>query len=77
MQLDIRYPMGLLFTILGILISVYGALTKHLSLGININLWWGMVMLAFGIIMLLLARCGKCKQTDSQDAKPTQSARSH
>jgi hypothetical protein len=26
------------------------------SLGININLWWGLVLLAFGALMLWLAR---------------------
>jgi len=26
------------------------------SLGINVNLWWGLVMLLFGIIMLVLSR---------------------
>jgi hypothetical protein len=61
MQLDIRYPMGLLFSILGLLIAGYGLFTKHLTLGININLWWGLVLLAFGAIMLLLARAGHKK----------------
>jgi hypothetical protein len=66
MQLDIRYPMGFLFGSLGLIIAVYGALTKHLSLGININLWWGIVLLVFGVIMLALARAASAKQQDSQ-----------
>ena len=28
------------------------------SLGINVNLWWGLVQLAFGLAMLWLARRG-------------------
>ena len=59
MQLDIRYPIGLLFTILGLTLAVYGALTGpevyEKSLGININLIWGLVMAAFGFVMLILA----------------------
>jgi hypothetical protein len=59
--MDIRLPMGLMFSIIGAVITVYGAFTRgsvmysdH-SLGININLWWGLVLLAFGVIMLLLS----------------------
>jgi hypothetical protein len=60
MGLDIRLPIGLLFAGLGGLLAVYGlagdpALYGR-SLGININLWWGLVMLAFGVIMILLGR---------------------
>jgi hypothetical protein len=29
------------------------------SLNININLWWGFVLLVFGVLMLLGAACGK------------------
>jgi hypothetical protein len=59
--MDIRLPMGLMFSIIGAIITVYGLVTQgsdiyadH-SLGINVNLWWGLVMFAFGIIMLLLS----------------------
>jgi hypothetical protein len=59
--MDIRLPIGLLFSLIGVLIAVYGAVTsgnemysKH-SLGININLWWGLVLTAFGVFMLGLA----------------------
>jgi hypothetical protein len=33
-------------------------LYRH-SLGLNVNLWWGLVLLAFGVVMLLLGRSGK------------------
>lgn len=59
---DIRLPIGLMFSILGLLLAGYGMFGDpsiyRRSLGININLWWGIVMLAFGIIMLLLGRRG-------------------
>ena len=60
--MDIRAPIGGLFTLLGLMLMGYGLVARDgagattLSGGININLWWGLVMLAFGIVMLLLAR---------------------
>ena len=68
MQLDIRLPIGLMFSLLGAILTVYGMFTasdkKALepSLGININLWWGLFILAFGAVMLLLSRLGKKAQ---------------
>lgn len=62
MGLDVRLPIGLMFTILGLMLAVYGLLgDKSIygrALGININLWWGLVMLLFGVVMLLLGRRG-------------------
>ena len=52
MGLDIRWPMGLLFLLLGAILAGYGVLSDPAiyarSLGLNINLWWGLVMLASG-----------------------------
>jgi hypothetical protein len=60
MQLDVRVPIGLLFSALGVLLTAFGAFSDRTiyqqSLGVNINLVWGLVMLAFGIVMLLLGR---------------------
>jgi hypothetical protein len=60
MRLDIRLPLGLLFVVFGLLLSGFGLVSgKGLyerSLDVNINLWWGIVMLAFGIGMLALGR---------------------
>jgi hypothetical protein len=60
MGLDIRIPIGGLFALLGLLLSLYGlssdASQYQRSLGININLWWGLVLLLFGAGMLALAR---------------------
>ena len=58
MGLDIRMPIGLMFTILGLLLTGYGLVSDNAiyarSLGVNVNLWWGLVLLAFGGIMLAL-----------------------
>jgi protein-S-isoprenylcysteine O-methyltransferase Ste14 len=58
MGLDIRLPIGMLFTIFGIMLIVFGAISNPAlyvqSLGININLNWGVVLLLFGAIMLFL-----------------------
>ena len=60
MGIDIRLPLGTLFSLLGLILIVYGAVSDtsryQQSLGININLDWGMVLLIFGLLMLLLAR---------------------
>ena len=61
MGLDIRWPIGLMFSLLGAMLSIYGLVTgsnpdlyKH-SLDINVNLYWGLVLLVFGGWMLLMA----------------------
>lgn len=73
MQLDIRLPIGLLFAFLGLLLIGFGLLgdgaVYRRSLGININVWWGLAMLAFGTVMLLLGRRGSLASgsTDKSD----------
>jgi hypothetical protein len=60
--LDIRVPIGGLFVVLGLLLGGYGVATNGdaeryaRSMSVNINLWWGLVMLVFGALLLLLAR---------------------
>jgi len=62
MGLDIRLPIGAMFTLFGLLLVVYGLVGDktiyHRSLGLNINLGWGAVLLIFGIVMLILGRRG-------------------
>jgi len=55
MGLDIRWPIGLMFTLIGVLLAIFGAVkgSDSMSLGININLVWGIVLLIFGVLMLL------------------------
>ena len=54
MGLDIRWPIGLMFSLIGLLLTGYGMVkaTDSVSLGININLIWGCVLLVFGAAML-------------------------
>jgi hypothetical protein len=60
MGLDIRWPIGLMFTLIGALLAVFGLIkgASPVSLGININLIWGAVLLVFGVLMLLGALHG-------------------
>ena len=54
MGLDIRLPIGLMFGIIGALLTVYGLVAPDSSqaLGTNVNLVWGGCILAFGLVML-------------------------
>lgn len=59
--LDIRLPIGGLFAVLGLVLAGYGLATagdaEHYvrSLGVNVNLWWGLVMLLTGLVLLRAA----------------------
>jgi hypothetical protein len=59
MNLDIRLPIGLMFSLFGLLLVAVGVMpdaeNHKQSLGININLWWGVVMALFGGFMLYFA----------------------
>ena len=63
MGLDVRLPVGLMFVTMGVLLVAYGLFGDHSiygrSLGININLVWGLVTLAFGGTMLALAKLNR------------------
>ena len=61
MSLDLRIPLGLMFLIVGAMLSIYGLATRGSdiylrSAGMDINLIWGIVMLVFGLSMFLLGR---------------------
>ncbi len=61
MGLDIRWPIGLMFSLVGAILAIYGLITGSdaeiykRSLGINVNLIWGLVLLIFGVAMLVMA----------------------
>jgi hypothetical protein len=60
MGLDLRWPIGVIFSIYGLILIVYGAVAdvsifQEKSLGVNIDLWWGVAMLVFGAFMGALA----------------------
>jgi hypothetical protein len=62
MNLDLRIPMGLMFSIIGVILTGFGTATNGntalyaRSLGVNANLWWGIVLLIFGQIMFHMGR---------------------
>jgi protein-S-isoprenylcysteine O-methyltransferase Ste14 len=62
MGLDIRLPIGLMFSLIGIILVVYGFMTGSdaemykRSLDMNINLIWGCLLLVFGLAMLISAK---------------------
>jgi hypothetical protein len=61
MGLDVRLPIGLMFTIIGLLLAGFGFFSPgegERGAKLNINLWWGLALVAFGVVMLLLARRG-------------------
>lgn len=75
--LDLRLPIGALFTVLGLVLGGYGLATHGdaalyaPSAGVNVNLVWGVVMLAFGLTFLLLARrAGRSAGARSAGARP-------
>ncbi len=61
-MVDIRIPIGLMFSIVGLIISVFGFFTisdtelYQKSLGINVNIIMGVLMLIFGLVLLYFAR---------------------
>ena len=63
MWMDIRWPIGLFFSALGALLAAYGLASSSViyatSLGINVNLEWGGVLLVFGLMMCFLGRRGR------------------
>jgi hypothetical protein len=70
MGLDVRIPLGLMFLVSGAMLGLYGLFTRgsaiyQRSLGIDINLIWGVLMFAFGLVVYILGR------------RPGRTARSH
>lgn len=65
MNFDLRLPIGILFSLFGLILTVFGWLTRNdtemyvKSLGKNVNIEWGIVLLVFGAFMLFLAKRGK------------------
>ncbi|WP_051330917.1 hypothetical protein [Aneurinibacillus terranovensis] len=56
---DLRFLVGILFTIYGVILIVYGAVanpqSKIKQVG-NLDLWWGIVTLVFGLTFWLISR---------------------
>jgi len=76
MNLDLRIPMGLLFSIVGAIMTLFGLFTRGSSIyarsaGMNINLIWGLVMLVFGLTMFLLGRASDKRAAAAQPIEGT------
>ena len=57
--MDLRLPSGIFFLVLGILVASVGIFapgTRAPLTEVNVNLYAGLAMLAFGGLLLLLAR---------------------
>ena len=55
MHLDLRYAIGLLLTTYGAILAARGLAVPAMVLGLNVNLYWGAVMIACGVAALVLA----------------------
>ncbi len=59
---DVRISMGMLFTLIGTILTAFGLATRTntavyaKSLGIDANLWWGLMLLGFGLVVMMLGR---------------------
>jgi len=73
MSFDLRIPIGLMFGLYGILLTAYGlfgnAEYNKKSLGINIDMTWGLFLLIFGALMLFFAWNGAKKQAEEDKSK--------
>ncbi len=61
MGLDIRIPLGMIFLIIGGIMSAFGLYSRHSSLydrslGVNLNLTWGLIMFVFGLVMYVVGK---------------------
>jgi hypothetical protein len=81
MGLDIRLPIGMLFSIFGIMLIVFGVFSNPSlyarSLGVNVNLIWGVVLLMFGGVMLFLGARAMFGSHRAEAAKPLDKEQQH
>lgn len=76
--MDLRLPIGILFTIYGVMLVGYGLFTQdsaiyQKSLGLNINIGWGVVLLIFGLLMWFFAK--RSQKTSSEEKAKVDSTR--
>ncbi|MGH9607388.1 MAG: hypothetical protein ACRD3N_17000 [Terracidiphilus sp.] len=73
MDIDLRIPMGMMFTLIGAVLMAFGLSTRSNaalyapSMGIDVNLWWGAVLMLFGLILVPLGRRGQLKIEKSKE----------
>ncbi len=79
-QLDVRWPIGLLFLAVGFLVALYGLIVGpqvpgNLDRGVNLDLIWGIVLFLFGVFMVWSARrAGRQQETERPAGKGAPSA---
>lgn len=67
--------MGMFFTLTGTILTAFGLSTRAnpdayaKSLGIDVNLWWGLALLVFGIVLLTLGRRGQMRMEKAATKK--------
>ena len=65
MHVDLRIPMGMMFTLMGAVLMAFGLATGSntaiyvKTLGVNVNLWCGVALLVFGLLMVTFGRRGQ------------------
>lgn len=65
MDIDLRIPMGMMFSMAGAVLLAFGLATRDRAdmyakcFGTNVDLWWGAVVLVFGLWVLHLGRNGQ------------------
>jgi hypothetical protein len=76
MNIDLRIPMGMMFTLMGAVLMAFGLSTRGnpevyaRSLGMNLNLWCGVALLVFGLVSVTLGRRGQMKiETAKKNSK--------
>ncbi|MEI6562633.1 MAG: hypothetical protein WCO68_11245 [Verrucomicrobiota bacterium] len=76
MNFDLRLPLGLLFSVFGLILVGTGLLggpeLAQKSLGINMNLWWGLIQLLFGVGMLYFSLKRQKQSPPTRDAEAEQ-----
>jgi hypothetical protein len=74
MHFDLRFPLGMMFALAGAILTAFGLATDGntvlyaISSGINVNLWWGLALLAFGLILLPFGRRGQKQMEKARGA---------
>jgi uncharacterized membrane protein len=64
---DARISIGMLFTLMGTVLTAFGVATRANTavyakcMGIDANLWWGLVLLVFGVVVMFLGRRAQTK----------------
>ena len=56
MRMDVKLPLGMIFSIMGLILICSGVFYKNeivAKLGFNLNLWWGALVFFFGFLMLI------------------------